>query len=143
MKKLVTIGILAILLMLFLKPATIAEKGEEEGEETPIETQSYRLALITGRIQDPYSIYPFLNLLNKFIGYKLMITARFIEETIQLRFKIFNLRSITLPHEDYNYADISVSFANWQLKPVEGSLGKYEINGTANVIWLVANLIPK
>ena len=81
--------------------------------------------------------------LNKYIGYKLLITAKFIEGTIEPRFKIFNLRNITLPHEDYSHAEISISYANWQLKPIEGSPGEYEINGTASVIWLVANLVPK
>jgi hypothetical protein len=72
-----------------------------------------------------------------------MITANFTEGTITPRFKIFNLRSITLPHEKYSHAEISVSFANWNLKPIEGSEGEYEINGTASVIWLVADLVPK
>ena len=141
MKKLLAIGIAAILMMIILTPASIAEK-EAEGEESPIETQSYGLALIKGKIQDPYSIYPFLNIINKFLGYKFMITANFTEGTIEPRFKIFNLRNITLPKEGYSHAVITVSFANWQLNPIEGSPGEYEINGTASAIWLVATLVP-
>ena len=135
MKKILTIGTVALFIILFFTPQIIAT--EEDDPEVPIDTQVFGIALINGTIEDPHSIYPFMNIINKLIGYKFMVIADFTDGTIKPRFKITGLREITLPNEDFTRAEIRGSFCRWTVEPIEGT-NTYQVNGT--IIHLVVNL---
>jgi len=134
-KKLLTFGITALVIILFFTPQIIAV-GEDE-PPAPISTQIYGIAFINGTIEDPHSAYPLINIINQLLGHKLMIIANFTEGTIIPRFRIGNLRDVTIPSEDFTRAVIYGTLCQWTLEQIEGT-NSYLVNGT--VYHLIAYL---
>jgi hypothetical protein len=135
-KKLVTIGMVAMFIVVFFVPLTIATTPSNtrlKEEPIPAATTVYAYAIVNGTINDPHSIYLFLNLLNPFLvnilQVNFMITANFTEGTIKpvYSFPIFP-RNITIPGE-HSLAVIRGSFCKWDKFEQVGDTNNYNVSG--------------
>ena len=136
-KKMLTIGMVTMFIVVFFIPLSIATTPSNTmvmEEPVPAATTVYARAIVNGTIEDPHSIYFFVNILNSIIGHKLMVTANFTEGTIEAYYKIpiplpiFN-RTINIPG-DYSLAKIHGALCTWNKFEQIGGTNTYSVDGT-------------
>lgn len=135
-KKQLTIGIVAlfILILLPITNATVSSDIETKEEPVPAAIRIYGYAYVNGTITEPKSLFPVFGALT---GYRLFFYAEFTKGIIKPVYSITQLRNITIP-DKFDRAVIHGSLCTWDKFEPIGDTGEYSIGGT--IIHLVVDL---